>query len=152
MARNGGKITRAFFDAYNRRDWDALSALLAPAVSWFNAARRELIQGPDAVLPPPQLRRSLSRRRIGLHRPRDRRPVRRRVSYVTAGGKKSKRLTVCDVIELSEGRISRGTTYGDTSRSSWSSPGGCPICGPCRPVIRCRRLTAARPDPSENRG
>ncbi|MCC6554375.1 MAG: nuclear transport factor 2 family protein [Polyangiaceae bacterium] len=115
MGRSG-KITRAFFDAYNRRDWDALSARLAPSVTWFNAARRELIQGPEAVL---ALLRSSAEAfpeaRIELHAVHE--AASRSIaewSYVTPGGKKSRHPTVCDVIELSRGRIARGTTYGDT--------------------------------------
>jgi ketosteroid isomerase-like protein len=115
MGRNT-KITRAFFEAYNRRDWDALTALCAPTVSWFNAARRELMQGPDVVL---GFLRSTAEAfpeaRIELHAMHESgSKVIVEWSYVAGRTRKAKRAIVCDVIELEAGKLTRGTTYGDT--------------------------------------
>ena len=41
---------RLFYDAWNRREWDAISSLLDPAIEWFHAGRHELVRGSDAVV------------------------------------------------------------------------------------------------------
>jgi ketosteroid isomerase-like protein len=110
------KITRAFYDAYNARDWDALASLMAPTVAWFHAARRELIQGPGAVL---ALLRSSAEAfpdaRIQLHAVHETgRTVVAEWSYVTATGKRAKHAIVCEVVHIEDGKLVRGTTYGDT--------------------------------------
>ena len=41
---------RCYYDAFNRRDWEWIAAMLAPDVEWFLAARAARMRGIPAVV------------------------------------------------------------------------------------------------------
>ncbi|AKT38282.1 nuclear transport factor 2 family protein [Chondromyces crocatus] len=116
MGRNA-EITRNFYNAYNRRDWEALSALLSPAVEWFHAARGELIRGREAVT---ALLRSSAEAFPGaqveltsVHEAGA--TVVSEWIYVGETEKTAAPTAMaCDVKQLRQGKLIRGATYGDT--------------------------------------
>jgi len=118
MGRNT-EITRDFYEAYNRRDWEALAGLLAPSVEWFHAGRGERIHGVEAVT---ALLRSSAEAfpeaRVALNAVHETdATVTTEWSYVGArrqaqGATRS--ALACDVKELRDGKLVRGATYGDT--------------------------------------
>ncbi len=115
MGRNA-EITRDFYEAYNRRDWEALASLLAPAVEWFHAGRGERIQGVEAVTALlrssaeafPEARVAVS----AVHETEA--SVTTEWSYVGARRQAARSALACDVKELRDGKLVRGATYGDT--------------------------------------
>lgn len=119
MGRNA-EITRNFYEAYNRRDWQALASLLAPTVEWFHAGRGERIQGVEAVTA--LLRGSAEAFPEALVEVRavheGGATVTTEWSYTSAREKQPARGTpvaqACDVKEIRDGKLVRGATYGDT--------------------------------------
>ncbi|EYF06048.1 nuclear transport factor 2 family protein [Chondromyces apiculatus] len=117
MGRNA-EIIRVFYDAYNRRDWEALAAHLSPSVEWFHASRGERICGREAVtallqssaeaFPHAQIHVT------GLHETGS--TVASEWIYVVSGGKHppSTHAMACDIKQLRHGKLVRGATYGDT--------------------------------------
>jgi ketosteroid isomerase-like protein len=41
---------RCYYDAFNRRDWEWIGAMLAPDVEWVHASRDERVRGAQAVI------------------------------------------------------------------------------------------------------
>jgi ketosteroid isomerase-like protein len=117
MGRNA-EIIRAFYDAYNRRDWEALAAHLSPSVEWFHASRGERICGREAVAALlqssaeafPQARIHVA----NIHETGA--TVASEWTYLAGGTAPSgpPRALACDIKQLRQGKLIRGATYGDT--------------------------------------
>jgi len=123
---------RCYYDAFNRRDWEWIAAMMAPEVEWFHAARDERVRGINAVVScfrsmldgvPAALIEARAVHDAGLivvaecgirHAtkksvpPLSRAPSSRPPPIQPA--------TFCEVFELRGGRCVRGTTYADTVR------------------------------------
>lgn len=107
---------RAFYDAWNRRDWDAVANGLDAGVEWFHATRRELVRGKEAVVA--LLRSSADAfpdARIhvrGLHVNGDFVIAEWSVELATA--RRGKRGSVVSEVQVFSGeKCVRGTSYGD---------------------------------------
>ena len=48
--QNNVDWVRCYYDAFNRRDWEWIAAMLAPEIEWFHAARDERVKGVNAVI------------------------------------------------------------------------------------------------------
>ena len=108
--------TRKFYDAYNRRDWEALGSLLAPSVEWFHAARAELVSGVDGVT---ALLRSAADAfpdaRIevrAIHEAGD--CVITECAFTRSSAAAPQQATFCEVGRFKDGKCVRGSTYADT--------------------------------------
>lgn len=116
MGRNA-EITRSFYEAFNRRDWEALAAHLAPGVEWFHASRGELICGREAVT---ALLRSSAEAfpeaRVSVNAVHESgATVVTEWIYVSPRMQVSmKQSMACDIKQLRQGKLIRGATYGDT--------------------------------------
>lgn len=126
MTRNNSEWVRCFYDAWNRRDWEWVAAMLSPKVEWFNAARGEHVRGVDDVV---AMLRSLADAFPSAY-------VRVRNVHDAGGtivaecgfvqearlvGKSTPAMSVqeatfCEVFEVDKGRATRGSTYADTLR------------------------------------
>lgn len=126
MTRNNAEWTRCYYDAWNRRDWEWVAAMLAPKVEWFNAARGEHVRGVDDVVA--MLRSVAEAFPSALVRVRNVHDAGESVvvecGFVQEAGKLVKaapsmqvqEATICEVIQLEKGRCIRGSTYADTLR------------------------------------
>jgi ketosteroid isomerase-like protein len=120
VMEGNAEAVRRFYEAYNRRDWDALKALLDPDVEWFHTARDEHVRGVDAVVALtkttadafPDARVQL----LAVHAAGE---------FVIAecvlarGGGRLKALhkaSFCEISQYRDGRCIRGSTYADTLR------------------------------------
>lgn len=115
MGKNADSV-RKFYDAYNRRDWEAVRSLLAPSVEWFHAARAELVSGVDGVI---ALLRSAAEAfpdaRVevrAIHEAGD--CVITECAYTRAASVSSQQATFCEVEHFKDGKCIRGSTYADT--------------------------------------
>lgn len=126
---------RCYYDAFNRRDWEWIAAMLAPDVEWFHASRDERVRGTNAVI---ACFRSLVEgtpsAQIEVRAIHDAGPViiaecgirhvQKRISSPPPlrGASSSNRpppiepATFCEILEVKGGRCSRGTTYADSVR------------------------------------
>ena len=119
MGANSNAVRR-FYDAYNRRDWNAVVELLDQDVEWFHTARDEHVCGVDAVVALvkstadafPDARVQI----LTIHEAGD---------FVIAecvlarGGGRLKALhkaSFCEISQFRDGRCVRGSTYADTLR------------------------------------
>jgi ketosteroid isomerase-like protein len=121
--RNNSEWVRCYYDAWNRRDWEWVAAMLSPRVEWFSAARGEHVRGVDDVV---AMLRSVADafptafiRVRSVHDAGD--SIVAECGFVQAlpSGKASMQVqeaTFCEVIELDKGRCVRGSTYADTLR------------------------------------
>ena len=118
MAQNRENVKR-FYDAYNRRDWAALEAMMDPDVEWFHAGRAELVRGSAAVLALFQSNaETFPDAQVDVNR------VHCAGDYVIAECSLRKvgtrgaptRAVFCDVERFVNGRCIRGSTYADTFR------------------------------------
>jgi ketosteroid isomerase-like protein len=126
VTRNNAEWTRCYYDAWNRRDWEWVAAMLAPKVEWFNAARGEHVRGVDDVVA--MLRSVAEAFPSALVRVRSVHDAGESVvvecGFVQEAGKLVKaaptmlvqEATICEVIQLEKGRCIRGSTYADTLR------------------------------------
>ncbi|HVY48265.1 MAG TPA: nuclear transport factor 2 family protein [Minicystis sp.] len=110
---------RDLYDAYNRRDWEAVAELLDPCVEWFHAGRHELVRGSDGVVAMMRCNaESFPHAHIELRAVRDAgSAVVAEWTVVNARASMTldveKPAIVCEVLELRGGRVARGSTYGD---------------------------------------
>lgn len=134
MGRNA-EITRSFYEAFNRRDWEALAAHLAAGVEWFHASRGELIRGREAVTA--LLRSSVEafpEARVSVNAIHESgATVVTEWIYVSPRVQVStKQSMACDIKQLRQGKLIRGATYGDTLQmllgleASTAEPAGAP--------------------------
>ncbi len=111
--------TRIYYDAWNRRDWEWIGAMLSSDVEWLNTARDERIKGVTGVL--------ASFRSVVEGFPTamiDLRSVHNAGSIIVAecgirSGREAtsvRTATFCEIVELKNGRAVRGTTYADSVR------------------------------------
>ncbi len=115
------ELVRSFYEAWNRRAFADLGAMLSPDVEWYDVARAEAVRGREATR---SLLGSLAEAfpaawvELGaVHEVGD--VVVAECTYTrTAGGRWPRRPTTCDVIELSGGLIVRGRTYADAVRTA----------------------------------
>lgn len=121
----GSDFARIYYDAWNRRDWEWIGAMLSSDVEWNNTARDERIKGVTAVLS--------SFRSVVEGFPSaiiDIRAVHNCSGREQAGstiivecgirvGRETtsvRTATFCEVLEIKNGRCVRGTTYADSVR------------------------------------
>jgi ketosteroid isomerase-like protein len=115
MSANVEKVRR-FYDAYNRRDWDAVAGMLAPSVEWFHAARAELVSGVDGVIA--LLRSSAdafpdARVEVrAIHEAGD--FVITECAFTRPAAAASQQATFCEIERFENGKCIRGSTYADT--------------------------------------
>lgn len=127
---------RCYYDAFNRRDWEWIAAMLAPDVEWFHAARDERVRGTHAVIASfRSVIESAPSAQIDVRAVHDaglvviaecaiRHSVRdqnSRKSTPPPGRSPSRPplvepATFCEVLELRGGRCARGSTYADSVR------------------------------------
>jgi len=126
MSRNNAEWVRCYYDAWNRRDWEWVAAMMAPKVEWVNAARGEHVRGVDDVLA--MLRGAADAfphafvRVRHVHDAGD--SIVTEAGFVQEArmlGKAAPEMSVrdatfCEVLELEKGRCLRGSTYADTLR------------------------------------
>ncbi len=123
---------RCYYDAFNRRDWEWIAAMMAPEVEWFHAARDERVKGISAVVA--SFRSMLDGVTGAIIEPRAIHDaglvVVAECGIRTAARKSLPPLsktpstrpapiqppTFCEVLELRAGRCVRGTTYADSVR------------------------------------
>jgi len=121
---------RCYYDAFNRRDWEWIGAMLAPDVEWFHAARDERVRGVHAVLS--LFRSSIEGAPSALIDVRAVHDaglvvvaecaIRHNSKPAATTGRGSTRppaiepATFCEVLELRGGRCARGSTYADSVR------------------------------------
>jgi ketosteroid isomerase-like protein len=122
--RTTADTVKSFYDAYNRRDWVALAALMAPGIEWWSAARGELVRGTDAVI---ALFQSAAE---GFpHAKIEVRKLHEAGEFVIAeccfvprsplragAGPAPERAVFCEVVQFVDGKCVRGSTYADTFR------------------------------------
>lgn len=109
-------LIQDLYDALNRRDFQDLRARLDDGCTWLHAERREQIEGGDAVLAKlasfvetfPEIVIELRR----VHHAGSTAIVEWSVA-TTRGTQRREPAIVCEVLELRDGRVVRGTTYGD---------------------------------------
>lgn len=117
---------RCYYDAWNRRDWEWIEAMLAPEVEWYHVARDERVTGTAAVIS--SFRGVLEEFPEALIDVRAAHSTQTVVGegtgvLVVEGGfrqQDSKELlrtaTFCEIFELKTGRCVRGSTYADSVR------------------------------------
>lgn len=114
---------RCYYDAWNRRDWEWIGAMLTSDVEWSNTARDERIKGAAAVIA--SFRTTMEgfpRAMIDLRSSHVVQKDGGAVIVAECGikiGPDSSALrtpTFCEVLELRGGRCARGTTYADSVR------------------------------------
>ena len=118
MTRNNAEWVRCYYDAWNRRDWEWVAAMLSPRVEWFNAARGEHVRGVDDVV---AMLRSLADafpsalvKVRSVHDAGD--SIVAEAGFVQDARMPVQEATFCEVMQLEKGRCVRGSTYADTLR------------------------------------
>ena len=111
--------TRIYYDAWNRRDWEWIGAMLSSDVEWLNAARDERIKGVSGVIAsfrsvvegfPNAVLELKAAHNAGT------------VIIAECGLRSSREVTAvrtptfCEILEMKNGRCVRGTTYADSVR------------------------------------
>lgn len=117
MSRNADTV-KSFYDAYNRRDWAALSAMMSPGVEWFHAPRGELMRGSEAVIALfkstaetfPNARVQVKK----LHEAGD--FVITECSFARPHADGVEQAVFCEIEQFIDGKCVRGSTYADTFR------------------------------------
>ncbi len=126
---------RCYYDAFNRRDWEWIGAMLTPDVEWFHTSRDERVRGVQAVIasfrsliegtPSAQIEvRSVHDAGLVVVAECGIRHVQKRISQPPPlrGASQSSRppavepASFCEVLELRGGRCTRGSTYADSVR------------------------------------
>ena len=122
---------KCYYDAFNRRDWEWISAMLAPDVEWFHAARDERVRGVNAVISSfRSLVEGTSSAQIDVRAVHDAgliviaecgiRHSRRSVPPLSkpASNRPAPPTppSFCEVLQLQGGRCIRGSTYADSVR------------------------------------
>jgi ketosteroid isomerase-like protein len=126
---------RCYYDAFNRRDWEWIAAMMAPDVEWSHAGRDERVRGSHAVIasfrslvegtPSAQIDvRSVHDAGLVVVAECGIRHVQKRISSPPPlrGQSTSSRppaiepASFCEVLELRGGRCVRGSTYADSVR------------------------------------
>ena len=126
MTRDNAEWVRCYYDAWNRRDWEWIAAMLSPKTEWFNASRGEHVRGVDDVV---AMLRSVADafptafiQVRSVHDAGD--SIVAECGFVHSARLASKpasplavqEATFCEVIQLDKGRCVRGSTYADTLR------------------------------------
>lgn len=123
---------KCYYDAFNRRDWEWIAAMMAPEVEWFHAARDERVRGIPAVVSSfRSMLEHVSGAQIEARAIHDaglivvaecgiRQAVRKSVPPLTRSGSSRPPPVAppsfCEILELRGGRCVRGTTYADSVR------------------------------------
>lgn len=112
---------RCYYAAYNRRDWEWLGAMMAKDVEWFSAARGERVRGVTAVVSLFQSSMEsfpdANVHMVNLHEAGE---VAICECTLTRGDDKPgpraavRQPTFCEVMQISNGRCLKGSTYSDT--------------------------------------
>jgi ketosteroid isomerase-like protein len=129
---------RCYYDAFNRRDWEWIGAMLAPDVEWFHAARDERVRGVHAVIASFRSLIELAPSALidvravhdaglvvvaecGIRHARKSHSVPPSAAPLrgTSGSARPPAIeppSFCEVLELRGGRCARGSTYADSVR------------------------------------
>ncbi len=123
---------RCYYDAFNRRDWEWIAAMMAPEVEWFHAARDERVRGHSAVISSfRSMLEGVSGAQIEPRAIHDaglvvvaecgiRQAPRKSVPPLTrAPSSRPPAIqppSFCEIFELRGGRCVKGTTYADSVR------------------------------------
>jgi len=115
---------RCYYDAWNRRDWEWIGAMLTADVEWSNTARDERIKGAGAVIASfrstmegfPTAMIDLRSVHITLREGGGAVVVAECGIKTSAEASLVRTPTFCEVLELRGGRCAKGTTYADSVR------------------------------------
>ncbi|MFO0550229.1 MAG: nuclear transport factor 2 family protein [Polyangiaceae bacterium] len=121
---------RCYYDAFNRRDWEWVAAMLTPDVEWVQASRDERVRGVPAVIasfrsmlegvPSAQIEvRSVHDAGLIVVAECGIRHARKSNPPPKAGAPRTPAIsapTFCEILELRGGRCAKGTTYADSVR------------------------------------
>jgi ketosteroid isomerase-like protein len=110
---------RCYYDAWNRRDWEWIGAMLAADVEWSNSARDERVKGASAVIA--SFRSTIEgfpTAMIDLRSTHIAGAVIVAECGIRTGAAPAnvRSATFCEVLEIKNGRCIRGTTYADSVR------------------------------------
>jgi ketosteroid isomerase-like protein len=119
LEKGSAEWTRCYYDAWNRRDWEWISAMLSPDIEWANSARDERLQGMQAVIA--SFRSAIDGFPSAMI---EIRAVHVAGSTIIAecaikngdAPSAARSASFCEVLELKNGRCVRGTTYADSVR------------------------------------
>ena len=117
--QSGPDFTNVYYEAWNRRDWEWIGAMLASDVEWLNAARDERIKGVNAVLSSfKSVVEGFPAARIELRAVHTAGTVIIAECAISSGRETGglRTATFCEILELKNGRCVRGTTYADSVR------------------------------------
>jgi ketosteroid isomerase-like protein len=115
----GADWMRIYYDAWNRRDWEWIGAMLASDVEWHNTARDERIKGLAAVLASfRSVVEGFPSAMIEVRSVHLAGPVLVAECGIRSGrdGSAVRTATFCEILELKNGRCVKGTTYADSVR------------------------------------
>lgn len=122
---------KCYYDAFNRRDWEWIAAMLAPEVEWFHTARDERVRGINAVIASfRSLVEGNTTAQIDVRAVHDAgliviaecgiRHARRSVPPLSKSSSNRPPPptppSFCEILELRGGRCVRGSTYADSVR------------------------------------
>ncbi len=110
---------RCYYDAWNRRDWEWIGAMLSPDIEWTNAARDERIKGATAVLASfRSVVEGFPTAMIELRTMHVAGAVLIAECAIRSGSEATspRSAAFCEVLELRNGRCVRGLTYADSVR------------------------------------
>ncbi len=111
--------TRIYYDAWNRRDWEWIGAMLSSDVEWLNTARDERIKGVTGVLASfRSVVEGFPSAMIDLRSVHDAGSIIIAECGIRSGREATsvRTATFCEIVELKNGRGVRGTTYADSVR------------------------------------
>lgn len=134
--QNNVDWVRCYYDAFNRRDWEWIAAMLAPEIEWFHAARDERVKGVNAVIASfRSLLDGTTSAQLDVHNVHDAGLVVIAECGIRHAVSSSQRKSVpplskpaaprpapiqpasfCEVMVLAGGRCVRGSTYADSVR------------------------------------
>ncbi len=118
---------KCYYDAFNRRDWEWVGAMLTPDVEWIYAARDERVKGVSAVLASfRSLLEAAPTAFLDLKQAHDAggvviaecgiRHASSSLSNARGAARTVTPASFCEVMELRNGRCAKGTSYADSVR------------------------------------
>lgn len=111
---------RCYYEAWNRRDWEWIAAMLADRVEWTHTARQEVVRGPNAVIA--SFRSAIDGFPTAMievrkiHSAGENLIVECAIVHASANKGTDRAPSFCEVFQIAHGRCIRGTTYSDSVR------------------------------------